>query len=203
MSNSEDTLQEKSKYWQALPRNNAAELAKADAYFDKEIMPWACKRFVQSQRGKIVTPYFGQILTLGTSWQPLALSLSVLCPQQVLFLGTADVKEQLARLLHFLAPQHLNYTYKLVCRSEAEAIYVAIKEQCEKWSGCGRIALDITGGTKAMASCASMAGALYDVDIYYVESKYLPLYRRPEPGSESLKRLMTPKQFLAGQEERP
>ena len=55
--------------------------------------------------------------------------------------------------------------------------------------------VDITGGTKAMASGVAMMATVLGADIYYVESTYLSLYRRPLPGSEYLKALSNPTVF--------
>jgi hypothetical protein len=71
-------------------------------------------------------------------------------------------------------------------------LYEVMKAAVEAWNTEGSICVDITGGTKAMSSAAAMMGAVLGLDIYYVETMYLPLYRRPEPGSEYLKNLANP-----------
>lgn len=183
--------------WKGMPRNNAEELTSADDFYDQRLMPLARDTFLSKPENEIATKYYGMVLTLGTSWQPLALSISVLKPQRILFLGTDSVRGQLDKLVEFLNLPPERYIFVEVDRSSVNKIYEAIHTQCLTWQGKGKVALDITGGTKAMVASAAMMGAMLDLDIYYVESKYLPLYRRPEPGSEYLKRLITPKAYLA------
>ena len=132
------------------------------------------------------------MLTLGTSWQPLALSISALKPEKVLVMCTNDTIDLLSRLKEFTGLDDYNLKVVLVDRSEPQDIYLVMREAFNEWNTYGAICVDITGGTKAMSSSAAMMGAVLGLDIYYVESKYLPLYRRPEPGSEYLKCLSNP-----------
>lgn len=184
-------LEEKIKFWKSLPRNNQEELKIADDFFDYELMPLSIKSFLKRQQG--TKTYYGMMLTLGTSWQPLALAVALLKPQKLLVMCTQDTLLQFERLKNFLGLQEQQYKLVIVNRSESEDIYEAMRQFYEKWSVAGDICVDITGGTKAMSSSAAMMGALLGIDIYYVESKYLPLYRRPEPGSEYIKQLTNPK----------
>ena len=80
--------------------------------------------------------------------------------------------------------------------SDSYDVYYAMNEFYREHSSQGNICADITGGTKAMASSAAIMAAFLGLDIYYVESRYLPLYRRPLPGSEELKALGNPRSIL-------
>ena len=183
-------------HWKHMPRNNEKELALADAYYDDYLMPWAQEHFLNKPENKNLAKYYGLILTMGSSWQPLALSISALKPKHILFIGTEAVMNQMIKLVDFLKLQPEQYEFVLIERSNAASIYNAINLQFSQWREKGKVALDITGGTKAMVAAAAMMGALLAMDIYYVESNYLSLYRRPEPGSESLKLLAKPNVYL-------
>ena len=189
-------FKDKISIWKAMPRNNEEELTAADTYFDETLMPLSRDKFVADTRNMVNKTYYGVILTLGTSWQPLALSISALKPQRILVLGTEAVRDQMVKLVDFLHLQPTSYEYQLVDRGEPIEIYKYVKTYYDHWHECGNVAVDITGGTKAMASSAAMIAAELNLDVFYVESKYLPLYRRPEPGSEHLQKLMIPKEFF-------
>lgn len=176
--------------WKEMPRNNPDELCRADNYFDTVLMPLSKEVFISNH--SVEKQYYGMMLTLGTSWQPLALSISALKPEKVLVMCTNDTIDLLRRLKEFTGLDNNNLKVVLVDRSESQDIYLAMRQAFHEWNAYGEICVDITGGTKAMSSSAAMMGAVLGLDIYYVESKYLPLYRRPEPGSEYLKCLANP-----------
>ena len=188
-------LDEGIAFWQSLPRNNHEELAVADGFFDQELMPLSLELFLEKQASKVKQDYYGMMLTLGTSWQPLALSIALLKPKKILVMCTQDTYPLLEILLSFLHLDRNNVQCAFVDRSSSEDIYLEMKAAYLDWSDKGKLCADITGGTKAMASSAAMMAAVLGMDIYYVESRYLPLYRRPLPGSEELKVLGNPLEF--------
>lgn len=185
-------LEEKINCWQSMPRNNRQELQIADDFFDYELMPLSLERFLQTQKTKVKDNYYGMMLTLGTSWQPLALSIAVLHPQKILVMCTKDTYPLLERLKNFLQIKEDLIKCVFVDRSKPDDIYREMKVCYDEWKTFGKICVDITGGTKAMSSSAAMMAAVLGLDIYYVESRYLPLYRRTQPGSEELKILANP-----------
>ena len=186
-----DDFKRKIEYWKSLPRNNAEELKFADDYFDRELMPARLQAFVDSQ--KVEKQYYGMFLTLGTSWQPMALSISAIKPHEIMVMCSENTLPQLEKLKEFL-PEYANkIRYAFVSKSESDDIYQVMQEMYDTWHECGNVCVDITGGTKAMASSAGIMGAILGIDIFYVESRYIPLYRRPEPGNEELKKIEYPK----------
>ena len=74
---SEINLEQGIEIWKSLPRNNSDELVVADDYFDNELMPLSLEHFLATQQDKKQKKYYGMMLTLGTSWQPLALSIAL------------------------------------------------------------------------------------------------------------------------------
>lgn len=191
-----DNLEMGIKEWQSMPRNNAAELEKADKFFDQQLMPMSLEHFLNSQQHIVNENYFSMALTLGTSWQPLALSIALLKPKKILIMGTAETMSLVELLQNFLKLDKDCIQCVVVDRSEPDDIYRAMNYFYECWGSFGKMCVDITGGTKAMASGAAMMAAVLDADIYYVESKYLPVYRRPLPGSEYLKVLSNPRKLV-------
>ncbi|WP_027406656.1 hypothetical protein [Anaerovibrio sp. RM50] len=184
-------LDEGIKLWQQMPRNNSEELTKADDYFDFELMPSSIELF--SKRYSCNERYDGMIFTVGTSWQPMALCISALKPQRICFICTEQTGNQIARLEKFIDLAAFDYGVEIIDKSSAEDIYHIANKTFESWGVDNhKFAVDITGGTKAMASALAMYAAVNGHDVFYVESTYLPLYRRPLPGSEKLVKLSMP-----------
>ena len=189
----ENKIAELGNNWKAMPRNNAEEITAADRFYNENIMPLSIKKFLDSyaiEAGK----YDLMFVTVGTSWQPVALSILAKKPHKVIFLTTADVEQEAINALNFMTKQ--NYAlkdYQIVLVDKAAStsllkkvwdIYAQIKPN--------KACFDITGGTKAMAAAAAMIASKLDMDIFYVESNYLPVYRHPEPGSERMVQLDRP-----------
>ena len=75
----------------------------------------------------------------------------------------------------------------MVSETEPMDIYREIKKAYIEWGKPEKLHIDITGGTKAMSAAAAMAGAVIDIQLIYVGSNhYLPDFRKPCPGSETL-----------------
>ena len=192
-------LKEKTEIWKKMPRNTPEELAAADTFFDDELMPLSLQVFSEKHEKLNLPQYYGMVLTLGTSWQPLALSIATLKPQKALLLCTESTLPLISNLEKFLnknGKDEIQIEYAIVSRSDVDSIYTQMAEHYKLWQAKGKNCVDITGGTKAMASGAAMMAAVLGLDIYYVESKYLPLYRRPEPGSEYLKKIENPQKYI-------
>lgn len=189
-----DDLETKNQIWQALPRNNPSELKFADDYFDQEIMPLDLQLFLNKHQSH--EKYYSMILTLGTSWQPLALSLALIKPQKILFLYTKEVAPLIDKIATFLNLSPASYTAQEVQRSQSTDIYIHINSFYAQYSSYGPCCIDITGGTKAMSSAAAMIGTVLNLDIFYMESQYIPTLRRPAPGSSRPEKLIHPLTFF-------
>lgn len=191
----EEKLQLLSEKWKSLPRNNEAELVAADDFYQECIMPLATAKFVKafSAQGKFYDLMF---VTVGTSWQPVALSVLAKKPARVVFFSTPDVMDQVERAITFMAScgYEPDYQVEFVDKADSVPLMKAIQVSYERQKP-NQVCMDITGGTKAMAASAAMMAAQLGIELYYVESKYLPVYRRPEPGSERLVRLVLPQEM--------
>ncbi len=192
-------LELKVEQWKAMPRGSASDLLRADAYFDEVLMPLAAQKFRRHYEEAALPPYYGMFLTVGTSWQPMALSITAIKPQNIGFICTEETQGRIEKIAAFLHLPEKAYDVFLVKRSDAAAIYEVMEKKERQWRQGGRCCADVTGGTKAMASCAAMMAAVLGLDIYYIESAYLSLYRRPMPGSERLERLLNPVVWRASQ----
>ena len=72
-------------------------------------------------------------------------------------------------------------------------VYKEINDFYQKRGKKVNIALDITGGTKAMSAGGAMAGSIIGADVFYVANdNYSKKLRCPRPGSEYLKKIDNP-----------
>lgn len=189
----ENKIDELGKIWKSMPRNNAEEITAADNFYNEKIMPLSVKKFLDNYA--IGTGVYDlMFVTVGTSWQPVALSIMAKSPLNIVFMATVGVEQEIVNALSFMKKQNYklgNYEVKIVDKAHSEDIINCVKSTYIKYAP-KKACIDITGGTKAMAAAAAMVSAKFDMDIFYVESYYLPVYRHPEPGSECLVRLARP-----------
>lgn len=183
--------------WKAMPRNNAEDIHAADEYYNQNIMPLSAEKFL-STYGNTTKDYDLMFVTIGTSWQPIALSIMAKKPKHVVFLTTEGVKGDISTALSFMKKMGLpltDYRIVIVDKSDSTKLITSVNGICSEvqpQNSC----FDITGGTKAMAAAAGMVGAALNMEIFYVESNYLPVYRHPEPGSERMVQLLRPQDVL-------
>ena len=165
-------------------------------------MPLLIDVFVAKESYKVQKQYDGMILSLGTSFEPLVLSIRVLKPDRVCFLFTEASREFLDPVVKFTGLSLSQCDSRLVDKDNPLQIYQAIKDIYREWGYPSNLALDFTGGTKAMSGGSAMAGGLIGAEMVYIaSSKYLANLRRPFPGSEHLEFIPNPYQVFGDLEE--
>ncbi|MGD9496498.1 MAG: TIGR02710 family CRISPR-associated CARF protein [Armatimonadota bacterium] len=166
----------------------------------KEVDDWyACEVFPasvpvvvrESRRALGNREYCLEILTVGETPYPLIHSILTLQPTQVLLIHTKETL-QFAQAVEAGVKQHaaqvgaevLTFEQREVDRVESERVYEAIREVMgDRSTG---VAVDITGGTKAMVGGAAQAAALLGADVVYVEA---PPLEEPIRGEARKKRI--------------
>lgn len=189
--------------WKNWPRSTEEEKNKAEEFYYREVMPLLIDVFVAREGSKVVKEYKGMILSLGTSYEPLVLSIMALKPEKVSFLCTDASRKFLDPVIHFTGLAPSCYDVRRVDKDNPLQIYQAIKDVYQEWGQPDRIAVDFTGGTKAMSGGSAMAGGLIGADLVYIASKnYLTSLRRPFPGSEHLEFIPNPYEVFGDLEEK-
>ena len=170
------------------------EAAEAARYYREEVFPLTCRLFVERERKKMAgKQIYGLILTVGTSPEPLILSLLACQPQKALFLYTEDTERYLDDIINYVQLSPSRWDKRLVQKSDPRTIYQVVKEIWEQWGRRSDIAVDITGGTKSMTGGLALVGAFLGFELLYVDNeRYLKEQRRPYPGTECLKVLPNP-----------
>lgn len=175
--------------WGALPRSSSAERQAAQRYYDEEILPRTLKIVVPREQkrlaGQVSTDGF--ILTVGSTHEPLAISLNILQPRRVLFLYTRETESEIDHVLSFCPwLQPSCWDKALVAKDDPLTVYREVRAWAQRYGQLGRLAVDPTGGTKTMTAGAAMAAHVIGAQVVYVASDYDNLQRRPIPGSERL-----------------
>lgn len=179
--------------WKNMPRNNEAEIKAADAFYDDEIFPLVAQKFLKENHDN--KKYDLMFVTVGTSWQPVALSIMLHKPCCVVYLCTRDVLDKAQQAINYIG-NDTAYEICLVNKSDSKDMMLTIYDRFQKKSKKLICCLDITGGTKAMAAAAAMMAAKLGIEVFYIESRYLPVFRHPEPGSEKVVHLLRPENVI-------
>jgi CRISPR-associated protein (TIGR02710 family) len=189
----EGRLREVSEMWKSMPRGTDGEEAAASRYYSECVFPLVHQVFKKREGAKITTPFYGLILSVGTSPQPLMLSISTIMPEKVLFLHTNESEYLLDTIVKETGLAPRQWEKRCIDPAVPTHIYREIKDAWVRWGKPKELAIDLTGGTKSMAGGSAMAGALIGAQLVYVaSSNYLQEHRRPDPGSEYLEFLPNP-----------
>ena len=88
----EDKLNEVSERWKSLPLETSEQKVEAMKFYSEEVFPLIRQVFVAREAPKVTGPVYGLILSVGTSPEPLILSISAVNPEKVLFLPTPQTE---------------------------------------------------------------------------------------------------------------
>ncbi len=181
-------------HWLAMPGGPSEEQKKTEKYYFEKIFPLTLKLFQQKERPKLqYQDLYGLILTVGTSPEPLILSISACRPERVLFLHTQETEPYIDVIMEHTGLKISQIDKRKVEGVDSLSIYRMALEIWESWGRRKNIAVDITGGTKSMTGGLAMAGALMGFQLLYVATDdFIPERRRPRPGSEYLVTLPNP-----------
>lgn len=183
----ENPLQMMTEQWMQLERKTTKQREAADLFYEKKLMNLIEDNFIARNRERVEEEVEYLIMSVGTSYEPLVLSIKLLNPQKILFLCTAITEKYLDKIVKHCNLPVSAFQKCMVSETEPMDIYREIKKAYIEWGKPEKLHIDITGGTKAMSAAAAMAGAVIDIQLIYVGSNhYLPDFRKPCPGSETL-----------------
>ena len=181
------SLKELTEAWMAMERKTFAQRRRAEAYYEKYLMCLIIENYKERNGDMVFEEVDFMILSVGTSYEPLVLNLSLLHPKKILFLYTEETEQVLNKIVGYLKLDVSSYQKYLVEATDSLSIYQEIKRAYLAWERPTKVYIDFTGGTKAMSAAAALAGSLIDVQLVYVGTEnYLTDFRKPEPGSETL-----------------
>ena len=95
------TLQKKTEEWMKLERRTLAQRQKADQYYEQEMMDDIVSEYVSNNKNKLIEKVTYLIMSVGTSYEPIVLNISLLQPERVLFLYTEQSEHILDKVVDF------------------------------------------------------------------------------------------------------
>ncbi len=146
--------------------------------------------------------YEGLIMTVGTTPQPIILSILANDPKGVFFIYTEKSEEYLDTINEEINLLEGQKRKRRVPKDSIMGTFRQIKQGLkflhdEKGIAMKKIAMDSTGGTKLMSVTCGIAASMFDLDVLYVGSgRYSSTLRRPEPGTEKLIHFPNPNELL-------
>ncbi len=180
-------LKQITKEWMELERRTFEQRAIADRFYDEHLMSLIEGDFIRRNKEEVFEKVHHLVMSVGTSYEPIVLNLKLLKPEHVLFLYTEKSEQTLEKVVSYCELSPRIYEKRKISEVEPMEIYRIVKQIYLYWENPERMYIDFTGGTKAMAVAAALAGTMIDVQMIYVASDdYLVDFRKPRPGSEKL-----------------
>ncbi len=178
-------LEKMTQKWMHLERKTLAQRQKAEKFYDDYLMDLIRDDFIRRNKDFVFEEVEYLVISVGTSYEPISLSISLLNPKNILFLFTEKSAATMSKVINYCHIQPTQYEKREVSDTDSMDIYRHIKHAYLYWNKPNKMYIDITGGTKAMSASAAMAGAMVDVQLMYVgTTDYLSDFRKPNPGSE-------------------
>ncbi|MEM3399601.1 MAG: TIGR02710 family CRISPR-associated CARF protein [Candidatus Micrarchaeia archaeon] len=159
-----------------------------DKFYWKNLFPLVKEKFVNEYGCKGKYDYL--IVSVGNSPEPIALSILAIKPKEVCFLHSSESKKTIDKVVSATRLKPSQYCLEEISSADASDVYKNIKKVWKKWGKYGKIAVDITGGKKAMAGGATAAGAFINAALIYIDSEQKN--GKTVPGSEKLVELENP-----------
>lgn len=183
----EDLIAKVEKYEKSGDKKTAQQV------YENELFPLIKKRFVE-QASEVLSgkKYSYLVLTTGKTPEPLILSINAFRPKKVYFIYTEGSEETMIKVIDACNLHVSKVEKKQVRQEDATDVYRAVFEIVREIGGVKDLAVDITGGTKAMVGGCCIAAALLKMDIFYVNSEFGWLLGKSRPGTEKLVKLRNP-----------
>jgi len=182
-----EELKEMTEEWKSLERKTLEQRKIASEFYDKNLMRLIESTYIKNNQDKVYEKVQYLVVSVGTSYEPIVLNISLLKPEHILFLITDKSEAVLEKIVNYNHLTPAQYDKRRVNEIEPTDIYREIKRAYLEWNHPDRMYVDFTGGTKAMSAACALAGAMIDIQMIYVStSEYLTDFRKPNPGSERL-----------------
>ena len=180
-------LQKMTDEWMQLERKTLEQRKIAEEFYEHNLMNLIRDDYILRNRKKVTEKVDYLVISVGTSYEPIVLNISLFKPSKILFLYTQKTEGILDKIVQFCDLSISSFDKSLVSETDPISIYQKIKDAYLFWGRPKKMYIDFTGGTKAMSAAAAMAGAVIDVQLIYAGSDdYLSDFRKPKPGSETL-----------------
>ncbi len=151
-------LKEKTEQWMTLERKTLEQRKKAEQFYEEEMMEHIVREYIRNNKSKLKEKAKYLIVSVGTSYEPIVLNISLLQPERILFLYTSQSEEILDKVMDFCCLRMSQVEKSKVNETNQTDIYREIKRCYLEWGKPEKIYIDFTGGTKAMSHSSNGRG---------------------------------------------
>ncbi len=95
-------LKSMTEKWMQLERKTIEQRKKADDFYDDNLMQLIEKDFIDRNKDQVFEEVDYLIVTVGTSYEPIVLDISLLKPQKILFLYTEKSEPTLNKVTDYM-----------------------------------------------------------------------------------------------------
>lgn len=95
------SLQKKTEEWMKLERRTLEQRKKAEEYYENELMDDITMEYIRNNKDMVVGKVQFLIMSVGTSYEPMVLNISLLQPERILFLYTDKSEQVLDKVVDF------------------------------------------------------------------------------------------------------
>ncbi len=155
----------------------------------------------KAKKDRLIGKYSSLILTVGLTPEPLILTITALKPTKVYFLYTEKSEKFINQIVNECNLSPTQVKRDKVEKADASDVYEKIRKRWQDWKNQGGMAIDMTGGTKSMVTGCSVAAALLNIHLLYVDSVFGWLPRISKPGTEHIVLLSNPLDIFGDLEE--
>ena len=115
------------KKWMSLERKTLKQREAADEFYEKKLMKLIRDDYVQRNADKVYEKVEYLVMSVGTSYEPLVLNISLLQPEKILFLCTSDTEKYLDKVVQFCKLSIYKFQKTIVSETDPNDIYREIK----------------------------------------------------------------------------
>lgn len=180
-------LIQKTQEWMQLERKTVEQRKEAENFYENQLMNLIVDEYIKRNKQRVAEHISYLIVSVGTSYEPIVLNISLFKPDRVLFLYTDTSEKTLDKIVGLCHLAVSQYEKRRVSGTDPLDIYQEIKAAYLQWNRPEKLYIDFTGGTKTMSAACALAGSMIDVQLVYVGTEdYLVDFRKPRPGTETL-----------------
>ena len=138
--------------WMRLERKTVKQREAAEQFYETKLLSLIEEDFLTRNQEKVYEKVEYLILSVGTSYEPLVLSIRLFRPQRILFLCTETTGKYLEKIVKYCELQVEDYQKTIVSETDPGDIYMEIKKAYLAWGKPLKLYIDFAGGTKAMSA---------------------------------------------------
>ena len=114
--------------WKSMERKTLKQREAAQQFYEDNLMRLIEEDFIRRNKDKVDEDVEYLIMSVGTSFEPLVLNISLLKPRKILFLCTEETEGVLDKIILFCNLKVRDYQRRIVSETDPVDIYREIRE---------------------------------------------------------------------------